>query len=67
LLLGVILAIAAAVTAIVSVHLIAILQGRGLSLASAVARLHHGALRLDDNEPGLRVTIDLPSGEAAKQ
>ena len=37
LLLGVILAIAAAVTAIVSVHLIAILQGRGLSLASAVA------------------------------
>ena len=42
-------------------------SGLGLSLASAVARLHHGALRLDDNEPGLRVTIDLPSGEAAKQ
>ena len=37
LLLAVILAIAASVTAIVSVHLIAILQGRGLSLASAVA------------------------------
>ena len=38
-------------------------SGLGLSLASAVARLHHGALRLDDNEPGLRVTIDLPMGE----
>ena len=37
LLLAIILAIAAAVTAIISVHLIAILQGRGLSLASAVA------------------------------
>ena len=42
-------------------------SGLGLSLASAVARLHHGALRLDDNEPGLRVTLDLPRGEAAKQ
>ena len=42
-------------------------SGLGLSLASAVARLHHGALRLDDDEPGLRVTLDLPRGEAAKQ
>ena len=39
-------------------------SGLGLSLASAVARLHHGALRLDDNEPGLRVTMDLPMGES---
>ena len=37
LLLGIILALAAAVSAIISVHLIAILQGRGLSLAAAVA------------------------------
>ena len=42
-------------------------SGLGLSLASAVARLHHGALRLADNEPGLRVTLDLPGGEAATQ
>ena len=38
-------------------------SGLGLSLASAVARLHHGALRLEDNEPGLRVTLDLPMGD----
>ncbi len=37
-------------------------SGLGLSLATAVARLHHGVLRLDDNEPGLRVTLDLPTG-----
>ena len=42
-------------------------SGLGLSLACAVARLHHGALRLDDNEPGLRVTIDLPMGESDKR
>ena len=29
--------------------------GLGLSLAAAVARLHGGTLRLEDNEPGLRV------------
>jgi signal transduction histidine kinase len=34
--------------------------GLGLSLASAVARLHRGVLTLDDNEPGLRATIVLP-------
>ena len=39
-------------------------SGLGLSLASAVARLHHGALRLEDNEPGLRVTLDLPAEES---
>ncbi len=39
-------------------------SGLGLSLAGAVARLHHGALRLEDNAPGLRVTLDLPTGGA---
>jgi signal transduction histidine kinase len=31
-----------------------------LSLASAVASLHGGELRLEDNAPGLKVTIALP-------
>lgn len=35
-------------------------SGLGLSLAAAVARLHGGELTLDDNTPGLRVTIVLP-------
>jgi signal transduction histidine kinase len=34
--------------------------GLGLSLASAVARLHGGELKLEDNHPGLKGTIDLP-------
>jgi signal transduction histidine kinase len=38
-------------------------SGLGLSLAAAVARLHGGALRLEDNAPGLRAVIDLPRGE----
>jgi signal transduction histidine kinase len=42
-------------------------SGLGLSLASAVARLHHGVLRLDDHEPGLRVTMELPVGESVKR
>jgi len=36
-------------------------SGLGLSLAAAVAHLHHGALRLEDNAPGLRVVVSLPS------
>ena len=35
-------------------------SGLGLSMAAAVARLHGGALRLEDNQPGLRVVIALP-------
>ena len=37
-------------------------SGLGLSLASAVAHLHGGVLRLEDNGPGLRATLDLPRG-----
>jgi len=35
-------------------------SGLGLSLASAVARLHGGELKLEDNRPGLRSIISLP-------
>jgi signal transduction histidine kinase len=34
--------------------------GLGLSLVAAVARLHNGAVRLEDNDPGLRVVVTLP-------
>ena len=34
--------------------------GLGLSLVAAVARMHGGAVELDDNNPGLRVTLRLP-------
>ncbi len=34
--------------------------GLGLSLADAVARLHHGSLALEDNQPGLRAALILP-------
>jgi signal transduction histidine kinase len=40
-------------------------SGLGLSLVAAVARLHGGNLRLEDNAPGLRVILALPvDGEA---
>jgi signal transduction histidine kinase len=39
-------------------------SGLGLSLASAVARLHGGELKLEDNHPGLRTVISLPRGGA---
>jgi signal transduction histidine kinase len=35
-------------------------SGLGLSLASAVARLHGGELKLEDNHPGLKSVIALP-------
>jgi signal transduction histidine kinase len=38
-------------------------SGLGLSLVAAVARLHKGTLELDDNAPGLAVTMRLPGGE----
>jgi signal transduction histidine kinase len=34
--------------------------GLGLSLVQAVARLHGGSVRLEDNRPGLRVVLTLP-------
>jgi signal transduction histidine kinase len=39
--------------------------GLGLSLVSAVARLHGGSLALDDNEPGLRAVLRLPARPAS--
>lgn len=44
-------------------------SGLGLSLVAAVARLHHGQLRLEDNEPGLRVVLSFPlnGGKAGDQ
>jgi signal transduction histidine kinase len=40
-------------------------SGLGLSLAAAVARLHDGVLRVEDNEPGLRVVLALPRRKEA--
>ncbi len=37
-------------------------SGLGLSLASAVARLHGGELTLEDNHPGFKSVIALPRG-----
>ena len=36
-------------------------SGLGLSLVAAVARLHGGSVRLEDNHPGLRVVLSLPT------
>lgn len=38
-------------------------SGLGLSLVAAVARLHGGTLKLEDNAPGLRVVLALPIGD----
>jgi signal transduction histidine kinase len=40
-------------------------SGLGLSLVSAVARLHGGTIELSDSEPGLRVTLRLPMQAAS--
>jgi signal transduction histidine kinase len=39
-------------------------SGLGLSLAAAVARLHHGELKLRGNNPGLAATIELPRAQS---
>lgn len=36
-------------------------SGLGLSLVAAVARLHGGSFRIEDNGPGVRAVIDLPA------
>jgi signal transduction histidine kinase len=36
-------------------------SGLGLSLVAAVARLHGGAIRLEDNAPGLRAVLSIPA------
>ena len=36
-------------------------SGLGLSLVDAVARLHRGEFRIEDNAPGVRAVIDLPA------
>ena len=35
-------------------------SGLGLSLVAAVVERHGGTLDLEDNDPGLRVVLDLP-------
>ncbi|HJZ45379.1 MAG TPA: HAMP domain-containing sensor histidine kinase [Hyphomicrobiaceae bacterium] len=37
-------------------------SGLGLSLVAAVARLHGGSIRLEDNAPGLKAVLTLPKG-----
>lgn len=37
-------------------------SGLGLSLVNAVARLHGGSFRIEDNQPGVRAVIELPAG-----
>jgi signal transduction histidine kinase len=39
--------------------------GLGLSLVAAVARMHGGTVRLEDNAPGLRVVLSIPMGRPA--
>lgn len=40
-------------------------SGLGLSLVAAVAGLHRGSFRIEDNNPGVRAIIDLPADGAA--
>jgi signal transduction histidine kinase len=42
-------------------------SGLGLSLVAAVARLHGGTLRLEDNKPGLKAVLSLPSNALADE
>lgn len=41
-------------------------SGLGLSLVAAVAKLHGATLELGDNDPGLQVTLSLPSNGPAR-
>lgn len=41
-------------------------SGLGLSLVQAVATLHGGVLRLEDNQPGLRATLTLSTRQIAR-
>jgi len=41
-------------------------NGLGLSIVSAIATLHGGALQLEDAAPGLLARIVLPSGRPAE-
>ncbi len=41
-------------------------SGLGLSLVAAVARLHNGTIRLEDNGPGLRVRLLIPRSEGER-
>ena len=41
-------------------------SGLGLSLVAAVARLHGGSIRLEDNAPGLRAVLTLPIRPGAR-
>ncbi len=42
-------------------------NGLGLSLVNAVAKLHGAVLRLEDNHPGLRVSLALPGEQAQRR
>ena len=42
-------------------------NGLGLSLVSAVAKLHGATLRLEDNHPGLRISLVLPGEQAERR
>jgi len=42
-------------------------SGLGLSLVAAVARLHGGSIRLEDNAPGLRAVLTLPLRAGAQE
>jgi signal transduction histidine kinase len=41
-------------------------SGLGLSLVAAVARLHGGSIRLEDNAPGLKAILVLPAHNRAE-
>ena len=41
-------------------------SGLGLSLVAAVARLHGGEFRVEDNAPGVRAVVDLPASGGIK-